>query len=447
MKEIICLNIGQAGIRIGNSFWELLALEHNISLDGTRLNTEIKDNPLSFFTCTKGEKYVPRSLTIDLDADTVMEVQTGAFRHLYRPDSFISGKSGGCVYSCGYNGKESQKIKQESLDKFHSIAETCDNLEGIIVFHSVAGGTGSGLADSIFNKVSQTHPRIPKVSYTLYPSARMSSSPIEAYNAVLSQYSLVDNIDLSIMFDNAAIYNILSDKLKVVNPSYNNINQLIAQVASSTTASMRFEASGINNLKEMIHNINLYPRVHFVLPSYSPLTNTPRLFHEQPSVFSITDGLFDPSNTMVSADYTQGSIFVSCVMYRGDVVQYDVNLAIEDVKAKRGLKFLKLTGQGIKSWTINASPVTIPDSNIAEMTRTGTALINSSCLSQYWKSLQSKAESLYSRRAFLHWFTKEWSVTEMDDHFNSAKDCLKEVANDYIEFSQQEPEREEEDNS
>jgi hypothetical protein len=30
MREVICVNIGQAGIQIGNSCWTLFCLEHNI---------------------------------------------------------------------------------------------------------------------------------------------------------------------------------------------------------------------------------------------------------------------------------------------------------------------------------------------------------------------------------------------------------------------------------
>ena len=34
MREIISLNIGQAGVQTGNAIWELLCLEHDISNDG-----------------------------------------------------------------------------------------------------------------------------------------------------------------------------------------------------------------------------------------------------------------------------------------------------------------------------------------------------------------------------------------------------------------------------
>jgi len=35
MREIISIHIGQAGIQVGNSCWELYCLEHGIQPDGT----------------------------------------------------------------------------------------------------------------------------------------------------------------------------------------------------------------------------------------------------------------------------------------------------------------------------------------------------------------------------------------------------------------------------
>jgi len=35
MREIISIHIGQAGIQVGNSCWELYCLEHGINPDGT----------------------------------------------------------------------------------------------------------------------------------------------------------------------------------------------------------------------------------------------------------------------------------------------------------------------------------------------------------------------------------------------------------------------------
>ena len=41
MREVICINIGQAGVQIGNSCWKLYCLEHNIQPNGKMIQEEI----------------------------------------------------------------------------------------------------------------------------------------------------------------------------------------------------------------------------------------------------------------------------------------------------------------------------------------------------------------------------------------------------------------------
>ena len=43
MREVISIHIGQAGIQMGNSCWELYCLEHGISPDG-KLSTDDSTN-------------------------------------------------------------------------------------------------------------------------------------------------------------------------------------------------------------------------------------------------------------------------------------------------------------------------------------------------------------------------------------------------------------------
>jgi tubulin alpha len=55
--------------------------------------------------------------------------------------------------------------------------------------------------------------------------------------------------------DNEAIYDICKKNLGVVSPSFSNLNQLIAQVVSSITASLRFDGSLNVDLNEFQTNL------------------------------------------------------------------------------------------------------------------------------------------------------------------------------------------------
>jgi tubulin alpha len=48
MREVVSIHLGQAGIQIGNSCWELYCLEHGINPDG-QLTTQIEDDSFNTF--------------------------------------------------------------------------------------------------------------------------------------------------------------------------------------------------------------------------------------------------------------------------------------------------------------------------------------------------------------------------------------------------------------
>lgn len=86
MREIINVHIGQAGVQMGGTCWELYCLEHNINQDGTMNPPEpgvpqSKDQTFdTFFSETGGGRYVPRSVFVDLEPTVVDEIKTGPYR-------------------------------------------------------------------------------------------------------------------------------------------------------------------------------------------------------------------------------------------------------------------------------------------------------------------------------------------------------------------------------
>ena len=87
MREIISLHVGQAGVQIGNSCWELYCLEHGIQPDGhIPQELDTGDNSFdTFFSETSAGKHVPRTVFVDLEPTVVDEVRTGAYRQLFHP--------------------------------------------------------------------------------------------------------------------------------------------------------------------------------------------------------------------------------------------------------------------------------------------------------------------------------------------------------------------------
>ena len=72
----------------------------------------------------------------------------------------------------------------------------------------------------------------------------------------------------------------------------------ISQVISSLTASLRFDGALNVDVTEFQTNLVPYPRIHFMLSSYSPVISAEKAYHEQLSVAEITNSAFEPASMM-----------------------------------------------------------------------------------------------------------------------------------------------------
>lgn len=149
------------------------------------------------------------------------------------------------------------------------------------------------------------------------------------------------------MVDNEAIYDICQNKLDVDRPNYISLNRLIAQIVSSTTASLRFDGSMNVDLNEFQTNLVPYPRIHFPLVAYSPLRSAKKSSHENYSIASITNSCFEPGSMMVKRDPCRGKFMACCMLYRGDVPK-DINTAIATIKFNHNIQFVDWCPTGFK---------------------------------------------------------------------------------------------------
>ena len=86
------------------------------------------------------------------------------------------------------------------------------------------------------------------------------------------------------------------------------LRRLIAQVNSSLTASLRFDGALNVDVTEFQTNLVPYPRLHFMLSSYSPVISAEKAYHEQLSVAEITNSAFEPASMMAKCDPRHGKV-------------------------------------------------------------------------------------------------------------------------------------------
>ena len=358
------------------------------------------------------------------------EVRTGSFRQLFHPEQLVTGKEDAANnYARGHYtvGKE---MIDTVLDKVRKLADQCNNLQGFLLFRSFGGGTGSGFGSLLMERLSVDYGKKSKLEFCVYPAPRVATAVVEPYNAVLTTHTTMEHADCTFMVDNEATFDICHQNLDVERPTYSNLNRLIAQVVSSTTASLRFDGALNVDLTEFQTNLVPFPRIHFPLVTYAPIICAERAFHEQFSVTEITSACFEPSNQMVKCDPRHGKYMACCLLYRGDVVPKDVNVAIAHIKTKRSIQFVDWCPTGFKVGINNQPPTVVPEGDIAKVHRAACMLSNTTAIAEAWSRLDHKFDLMYSKRAFVHWYVGEGME---EGEFAEAREDLAALEKDYEE--------------
>lgn len=428
MREVISIHVGQAGIQIGNSCWELYCKEHGIQPDGVMTDKRQDSSFSTFFSEVAPNKHVPRTVMVDLEPSVIDEVRTGAYKQLFHPEQLISGKEDAANnYARGHYtvGKE---LIEPVLDRVRKLADNCSGLQGFLMFHSFGGGTGSGFGALLMERLSAEYGKKSKLEFSVYPAPQVSTSVVEPYNSILTTHTTLEHSDVSFMVDNEAIYDICRRNLGIQRPSYTNLNRIIAQVVSSITASLRFDGSLNVDLTEFQTNLVPYPRIHFPLVTYAPVISAEKANHEQMSVGEITNSCFEPNNQMVKCDPRRGKYMACCLLYRGDVAPNDVTSAIAHIKTKRTIQFVDWCPTGFKVGINHQPPTAIPGGDIAKVSRAVCMLSNTTAIAEAWARLDSKFDLMYAKRAFVHWYVGEGME---EGEFSEAREDMAALEKDY----------------
>ena len=90
---------------------------------------------------------------------------------------------------------------------------------GFQVYHSLEGGTGSGMGTILISKIREENLDRMMLTFFVFPSPKASDTVVEPYNATLSVHQLVENSNECMVMDNEALYDICFRTLKLTTPS------------------------------------------------------------------------------------------------------------------------------------------------------------------------------------------------------------------------------------
>ncbi|XP_040865566.1 tubulin beta-1 chain-like [Glycine max] len=140
-------------------------------------------------------------------------------RTFLRPDNFVFGQNGAGNNWVKGHYTEGAELIDFVLDVVRKEAENYDCLQGLQIFHSLGGGTGSGMGTLLISKIREEYPDRMMLTFLVFLSPKVSNTVVESYNATLSIHQLVDITNECMVLDNEALYDICVCTLKLTNPS------------------------------------------------------------------------------------------------------------------------------------------------------------------------------------------------------------------------------------
>jgi len=435
MREIIHLQTGQCGNQIGQRFWETVCGEHGIDPSGSYVgdNDQQLERINVYFNEGAQGKYVPRSVLIDLEPTTMDSIRNSNFGHLFRPDNFIFGQSGaGNNWAKGYY-TEGAELVESILDVIRKEAENTDALQGFQAAHSLGGGTGSGLGSLLLSKIREEYPDRMLCSFSVVPSPKVSDTVVEPYNAVLTVHQLVENCDATFCIDNEALYDICHKTLKLSNPNYGDLNQLVSAVMSGITTSLRFPGQLNSDLRKLCVNLVPFPRLHFFMVGFAPLTAAGSHAFRSLTVPELTQQMFSPGNMMAASDPRHGRYLTVATIFRGKMSSKEVDDQMLLMQQKNSSYFVE--------WIPNSVKTTLCDIPPVGMKMSGTFIGNSTAIQELFKRVSEQFMAMYRRKAFLHWYTGE-GMDEME--FSEAGSNMNDLVSEYQQYQEASAEDEEE---
>ncbi|KAJ1419467.1 Tubulin/FtsZ, GTPase domain [Sesbania bispinosa] len=393
-REIITLQVGQCGNQIGMEFWKQLCLEHG-------------DRKDVFFYQADDQHYVPRALLIDLEPRVINGIQNSDYRNLYNQENiFLSDHGGGAGNNWASGYHQGKTVEEDIMDMIDREADGSDSLEGFVLCHSIAGGTGSGMGSYLLEALNDRYSKKLVQTYSVFPNQMETSDVVvQPYNSLLTLKRLTLNADCVVVLDNTALNRIAVERLHLSNPTFSQTNSLVSTVMSASTTSLRYPGYMNNDLANAIRKT---------------------------TVLDVMRRLLQAKNIMVSSyartkDASQAKYISILNIIQGEVDPTQVHESLQRIRERKLVNFIEWGPASIQVALSRKSPYVQTAHRVSGLmlaSHTSIRHLFSKCLSQY--------DKLRKKQAFLDNYRKFPMFADNDlSEFDESRDVIESLVDEY----------------
>ena len=295
----------------------------------------------------------------------------------------------------GYHSGEERA--EELIDIIDREADGSDSLEGFVLTHSIAGGTGSGLGSFMLEKLNDRFPKKIIQTYSVFPDKDVVVQP---YNSVLTLKRLSLNADCVVVLDNASLNRITEDRLGIKSANLDQTNSLISTVMAASTTTLRYPGYMNNDLVGMLASLVPSPRCHFLMTGYTPITvDKHESSIKKTTVMDVMRRLLQTKNIMVSASTKKGKYMSILNIIQGDVDASQVHKSLQRIREKKLANMIDWGPANIQVALSRKSPYLKNPHKVS-----GLMLANHTNIRQLFEKILKNFENMKNKNAFINNF-------------------------------------------
>merc|ERR1712025_1156586 len=196
--------------------------------------------------------------------------------------------------------------------------------------------------------------------------------------------------------------------------TYGDLNHLVSAALSGVTCCLRFPGQLNSDLRKLAVNLVPFPRLHFFMMGFAPLTSRGSRQYRALTVPELTQQMFDAKNMMCASDPRHGRYLTASALFRGRMSTKEVDEQMLNVQNKNSSYFVEWIPNNIKS-----SVCDIPPKGL----KMSVAFLGNS----------TAIQGMFRRKAFLHWYTGE-GMDGME--FTEAESNMNDLVSEYQQYQE-----------
>merc|ERR1712110_236298 len=234
----------------------------------------------------------------------------------------------------------------------------------------------------------------------------------QPYNSLLTLKRLAKSADCTVVLDNTALNRIAVDRLRIENPSFSQINELVSTIMSVSTTTLRYPSYMNNDLIGLIAPLIPTPNLHFLMTGYTPLSTESDSISavRKTTVLDVMRRLLQPKN-----------------MIQGEVDPTQVHKSLQRIRERKMTSFIPWGPASIQVALSRKSPYVHSTHRVS-----GLMLANHTSIASLFQRALRDYDKMRKREAYIEQFRKEEMFSDNLDEMDDSREVVQNLVDEYI---------------